>query len=185
MRGLALVAVAGALLSPGSASADTELGEQGRVGPHLLVDTESSPGARCDYSVVAGGLRFAQMEIQPPIAYPVPGRARQKVAWAVRLQVKRPGYGWKTKLQTAWFVKRATATAPAPFESMWVSWTAAGSARWRALVLIEWRHQGLPVGSTRHRVDHYAIGASMDVAGGGCENLIADPARRQPAMEAS
>lgn len=185
MRALALAAVTGALLSPGAALADTELGEQGRVGPHLLVDTESSPGARCDYTVVEGGLRFAQMEIQPPIAYPVAGRARQKVAWAVRLQMKRPGYGWKTKLQTAWFVKRATATTPAPFESTWVSWKTSGSVRWRALVVIEWRHQGLPVGSTRHRVDHYAIGASMDVGVGGCENLIADPVYRLPAMETS
>lgn len=185
VRGVTLAALTAALLLPGSALADTELGEQGRVGPHLLVDTESSPGARCDYRVIDGGLRFAQMEIQPAIAYPVAGRARQKVAWAVRLQVKRPGSGWKTKLQTAWFVKRATATTPAPFESTWVSWVTSGSVRWRALVVIEWRHQGLRVGSTRHRVDHYAIGESMEVAVGACANLISDPVHRLPSMEAS
>jgi hypothetical protein len=182
---VALAALTAALLLPGVVHADTELGEQGRVGPHLLIDTESSPGARCDYSVIGDGLRFVQMEVQPPVAYPVAGRARQKVAWAVRLQMKRPGFGWKTKLQTAWYVKRATASTPAPFESTWVSWKTAGSVRWRALVVIEWRHQGLPVGSTRHRVDHYAIGASMDVAVGACENLLGDPARRRPSMEAS
>jgi hypothetical protein len=182
---MALMALAGALLLPATAQADTELNEQGKVGPHLLIDTESSPGARCDYSVRNGGLRFVQMEVQPPVAYPVAGRGRQKVAWAVRLQLKRPGAGWKTKLQTAWSVKRAATGTPAAFDSTWVSWKTNGSGRWRALVVMEWRHQGLPVGSSRHRVDHYAIGASMDVADGACENLIADPAHRHPSTEAS
>jgi hypothetical protein len=34
-------------------------------------------------------------------------------------------------------------------------------------------------------MDHDAIGASLDVVAGGCENLIVDPVDRLPAMETS
>ena len=97
-------------------AADTVLSESGRTGPHLLVDTAASPGARCDYSVVDGGLRFAQMEVQPPVVYPAGKRLRQKVSWSVALQRKRPGSGgWRTKLTTDTIVMRSTASAPAAF----------------------------------------------------------------------
>lgn len=182
---IVLGGVLAAALLPAPALGDTEQGETGRVGPHLLIDTPSSPGARCDYSVVAGGLRFAQMEVQPPVVYPVAGRAKQKVAWAVRLQMKRTGSAWKTKLQTEWFARRASADAPASFESTWVSWSTSGAVRWRAQVLMEWRAAGVAVGASRHRVDSYGIGASMDVNTGGCQNLIPDPTHLRPAMEPS
>ena len=182
----AAIAALALLLAPGTVSADTELGESGRVGPHLLVDTPTSPGARCDDAVVDGGLRFAQMEVQPPVVYPSGGRARQKVAWTVRLQRKRPdAAGWRTKLVSDTFVRRATASAPAAFVSTWVTWSSGAELRWRVIVDIDWRHEGVTVGSSRHRVDSYAIGESMDVAAGGCANLMADPALRSAAMEAS
>lgn len=183
---LAAVAAFALLLAPGAVSADTELGETGKVGPHLLVDTPMSPGARCDYAVVKGGLRFAQMEVQPPVVYPARGRARQKVAWTVRLQRKRAdGGGWRTKLVTDALVRRATAAAPAAFESTWVSWSTGAELRWRVVVDIEWRHLGVAVGGSRHRVDHYAVGESMNVLAGGCANLIPDAAFRSAVMEAS
>ena len=103
------------------------------------------------------------------MVYPSGGRARQKVAWTVRLQRKRPdAAGWRTKLVSDTFVRRATASAPAAFVSTWVTWSSGAELRWRVIVDIDWRHEGVTVGLSRHRVDSYAIGESMDVAAGGC-----------------
>ena len=169
-----------ALLIGAPASADTELGESGRTGPHLLVDTPVSPGGRCDYAVSDAGLRFAQMEIQPPVVYPAGSRIRQKVSWAVRLQRKRPGGGWRTKLTTDATIARATRTVPARFTSSWVTWSIAGDVQWRAIIDLTWLHEGLPKGTSSHRIDHYGIGDSMEVQDGRCPNRLTTTAGPGP-----
>ena len=154
-------------------AADTDLGERGRTGSHLLVDTASSPGARCDYQVVAGGLKFAQMEVQAPVVYPAGSRLHQKVSLVVKLQRKRRTIGgWRTKNATKPIVERTTPSVPAAFKATWISWVSPADLDWRAMVEITWLDKGIETGFSRHRVDHYAIGASMKVQAGSCANLM-------------
>ena len=56
-----------------------------------------------------------------------------------------------------------------------MSWVSPADLDWRAVVEMTWLDKGQETGFSRHRVDHYAIGASMKVQQGRCVNLMPGP----------
>ena len=107
------------------------------------------------------------------MVYPAGSRLHQKVSLVVKLQRKRHGIGgWRTKIATSPIVARTTSSEPAAFKATWVSWVSPADLDWRAVVEITWLDKGVETGYSRHRVDHYAIGASMKVQNGRCANLM-------------
>lgn len=163
-------------------SADTEMGDNGRVGPHHLRDTVAAPGATCTYADVDGHMVLQSITVRPPVMRARDRsdlRDRQHVSWRVQLMawVPVPDEPWMSDLKqvgsgpmvrgTAWDDTRAALEAQTidvppsyhPFEiRIRMAWYKPGS----------WTKE---VGITRHMVDLYRVEGD-DAPWGSCQGTI-------------
>ncbi len=163
VRGITIALVLGLLLTSlavAPAAADTDLGEQGTVGPHRLLDTRENPGAICRYDGSHGSwgylITVESMSVRPP-------RVRatfdsQKVGWRILVQRSKDGSPWTTVKRSGVQMVTATTTEDAPFARMKLDFDAPlqTNRRFRAVVRMMWyRADGSLQGSSRHAVDRY------------------------------
>ena len=169
------LAVIGALLFAGVASADTT---SGQTGDYVFTDTLNTPQATCVYAVDSNSVaHFTKMTVvAPSVWWPDTSSSSNNehgtVGWSFILQTFKGG-GWKTVKTTS--VQKAVAhedsqdpygnSTKAKFSnlSLKVNWHHYGNANsWRVVVKAVWYK---PNGHVRGSVKHLAVNYQFKVNG--------------------
>jgi hypothetical protein len=151
----------GMLVAVSPVAAATELGRSGIVGPHKVVDKESSAGAACSYAKVKGrpnNLSLVQISVSSPHVWAVSGD--QLVGWNFSVQRRQFGLGghgpWSNRYTSPRFTEWATETQEADFTYASVNVTVPGAANmesyfeYRVIVKLFWfGDNGSVTGSAR------------------------------------
>jgi hypothetical protein len=153
LLGATLAAPAMAFSLPGTPPATTS----GKVGPHRLVDTESSPGAICHYPTTPNYV--SHIHIEPPVARARMGHSSQRIGFRYVIQ------GWNgskfVNAQVSGFQMRtATPTTNAAFTGRTVKFRAQDDDLfdYRVRVDLRWySSSGKVVGKAHMWVHDYLI----------------------------
>jgi hypothetical protein len=136
------VVVAAVALIAGQAVAFHTVSHSGVRGQYSFLDTQSSPGARCDYEGAAGHGFFAAMKVRPPTVFwpnRHPGNPDEHgtVGWRVKIQHWN-GMTWTASDVSSESTAVAREHSPAPFIGKLVHHEPPNSRRYRAQVVLTW-----------------------------------------------
>lgn len=178
---LLALGVAGGLTTP--ASADTGRAHSGRTGAHQLIDTDTSPGATCNYDAVSGSLGW--IEARAPRVYAVDATAGtdvQQVGARGRLQRRAtPADAWVTVASGP--SEHATATdAASPF-TLPVRFAPRRPGDYRVQWVLTWYGpKGNQTGSAIHEVDRYGLHLGAGLSLGVAKQFCAASRRGSPSV---
>jgi hypothetical protein len=166
--GFASLAIAlGLLLAAATATADTPLGHQGKVGSHRLRDSAGRPGVECFYESTNPNSptesTLEGLNVRPPVVFArnaTAGVDRQDVGWQFIVQ-RHHNTTWTEVLRTSIHFKSATDSTPAAFEKRGTNFLGNSASRYRVIVKTYWLSStnGVVAGTARNRVDFYKGGA--------------------------
>lgn len=173
---LTTLALGAALIlgAAGPASADTELGDSGEVGPHHLRDTLAHEGVTCLYHFDGTRYVITGMVVRPPFAKSPdvkPSRDPRNIDWRIRVRARDlPASGpWKTIKSPKSIQAKAYDDTPAPFVKRALTFSVDHKAELRVIIDLYWSNVGGNgiLGELHHRVDHYKFGGDLAGAGSG------------------
>ena len=162
--GLASITVAlGLVLVAATATADTPLGHDGKVGSHRLRDSAQNPGVECFYEDANPNsptqATLEGLEVRPPVAFARDSTINvdnQDVGWQFIVQRRHNGT-WTEVLRTSIHFATATESTAAAFEKRGTNFLGNSASHYRVIVKMYWLRgtTGIVAGTAKNRVDFY------------------------------